>query len=139
MLLSPRAQIDHIFTHHETPHLSHKKDETEIANPSSPGPPESNDPELQPLLAEESTRSQSDKEQTKSTVQKVWNGIQSVLNPPMIGGLTAVIFGVIPFLRNLILVKDAPLSTIFDSINILGKLYTGLQAFVLGGQLYSKR
>jgi predicted permease len=86
----------------------------------------------------EPPRSARRKERTKLSLHRIWNRVKGVVNPPLIGGIAAIIVGVVPFPHKLILSDNIPLAAITNSIEMLGKLYTALQMFVLGGQLYSK-
>jgi predicted permease len=135
LLSSNRGTHDytHIFSHHETPHIPVAKD--------SPSPNDSqqneDDAERAPLLPP--GNSPSIKQQSKSMLSQAWKSIKAALNPPLMGGIAAVIVGVIPFTHKLVFPKHAPLAAITDSIERIGKLYTALQTFVVGGQLYSKR
>jgi hypothetical protein len=143
----PTSQIDHIFTHFETPHLSHLLPSKDPAgdiprdNSLQPG-----DAERQPLLPHSQSSRDVDttqvvgrKEHAKSFLYRMWSGLKSALNPPLIGGLAAVTVGIIPFLHKLFLSETSPIAAFTVSIEQLGELYTSLQIFVLGGQLYSKR
>jgi predicted permease len=141
ILMSPKSQIDHIFSHHENPHVSKPVDKP--PRESSPLP---DDPERRPLLQHAQSSQSAERSQfvertqpTKPLSHRMWSGAKSAFNPPLVGGIAAVIVGAIPFLHKLLLQSDSPLSFITTSIRSLGKLYTALQMFVLGGQLYSKR
>jgi predicted permease len=123
----------HIFSHHETPHLPVSKDSTS-QNDSQQN---EDDAERAPLLPP--GNSGSIKQQSKSILSRAWKTVKSALNPPLMGGIAGVIVGVLPFTHKLVFLEHAPLAAITDSIDAIGKLYTALQTFVVGGQLYSKR
>ncbi|KAK4686566.1 hypothetical protein P7C73_g3558, partial [Tremellales sp. Uapishka_1] len=65
--------------------------------------------------------------------------VSGFMNPPMIGGLAAIIAGVIPFLHKWLFAENAWLSPFSQSIENLGALYAVLQTFVLGAHLKSKK
>nr|GAT60367.1 dual specificity kinase 1 [Mycena chlorophos] len=67
-------------------------------------------------------------------------GIKAVraLNPPLIGGLLALVFGLVPWFHTQ-LFGSGILSPVADSINTIGKLFGALQMLVLGASLYSKK
>lgn len=61
-------------------------------------------------------------------------------NPPLVGGILAVVFGLIPPLHLAFFGKNSPLEQTFTtSIDNLGNLYTVLQMLVLGSKLKSKK
>ncbi|KAJ7640543.1 membrane transport protein-domain-containing protein [Mycena rosella] len=60
------------------------------------------------------------------------------INPPLMGGLLAVGFGLIPWFHRE-LFGPGILSPISDSISNVGKLFSALQMLVLGSHLYSKK
>jgi auxin efflux carrier family protein len=146
-LMLPSSQIDHIFTtHFETPHLPHllpPKDSVEDTPQDNTLRPD--DAERQPLLHHSQSSGtveaqlEGRKERAKSLLYRTWSGLKAALNPPLIGGLAAVFVGVIPFLHKLFLSDNSPIAAFTVSIEKIGELYTSLQIFVLGGQLYSKR
>jgi len=64
----------------------------------------------------------------------------SAVNPPLIAAILAIVLGVIKPTRWLIFDEDGPLQASFtQSLTSLGKLYTALQMFALGGKLVSKQ
>ncbi|KAK8869782.1 hypothetical protein IAR55_000350 [Kwoniella newhampshirensis] len=65
--------------------------------------------------------------------------LAAFMNPPMYGGLAAVVAGLIPFLRGWLFDKKGFLSPFAESMSNLGSLYTVLQMFVLGAHLRSKK
>ncbi|KAF7291578.1 Dual specificity kinase 1 [Mycena chlorophos] len=67
-------------------------------------------------------------------------GIKAVraLNPPLIGGLLALVFGLVPWFHTQ-LFGSGILSPVADSINTIGKLFGASQMLVLGASLYSKK
>ena len=146
--MSPRGEISHlhIFSHHETPHLLVVKDTGRRSsggqNDSQQNSDDEDDAERDPLLSPENQsrhHPRSIKRQGKLILRQTWKGVKSVLNPPLMGGVAAIIVGIIPLLHKLVFSEHAPLATVTDSIASIGKLYTALQTFVVGGQLYSKR
>ncbi|KAG7580157.1 hypothetical protein FFLO_00128 [Filobasidium floriforme] len=62
----------------------------------------------------------------------------SFMNPPMWGGVLAIISGLIPWLRHSLFDDSGALSAFEQSVENLGDLYTSLQTLILGSQLYSK-
>ncbi|KAJ7780572.1 hypothetical protein DFH07DRAFT_1022329 [Mycena maculata] len=64
--------------------------------------------------------------------------IVGAINPPLMGGILAILFGIIPFFHTE-LFGSGILSPISDSINNVGKLFSALQMLVLGAHLYSKK
>lgn len=62
----------------------------------------------------------------------------SFMNPPMWGGVLAIISGLIPWLRHSLFDDSGVLSAFEQSVENLGDLYTSLQTLILGSQLYSK-
>lgn len=66
--------------------------------------------------------------------------IASLVNPPLIAAILAIALGLIKPTRWLIFDEDGPLQASFtQSLTSLGKLYTALQMFALGGKLVSKK
>ncbi|GAA94402.1 uncharacterized protein L969DRAFT_96354 [Mixia osmundae IAM 14324] len=64
----------------------------------------------------------------------------SYLNPPIVGAASAVILGLTPPLHQVLFSTDGALHTsLFQSWNNLGDLFTALQMFVLGAQLYQNQ
>jgi len=137
--MTSKFHVPHIFTHHETPHLPKPKVEAQVDDITRGGPEDS---EYQPLLQRTTSAESPHSGRTrlvKPFVRRTWNHLKALLNPPLAGGIVAIIVGATPFLRWLFLSPDAPLAALTASIELLGNLYTALQVFVLGGQLYSKR
>ncbi|KAF7314196.1 Dual specificity kinase 1 [Mycena kentingensis (nom. inval.)] len=67
-----------------------------------------------------------------------FSAIIRVLNPPLAGGLLALVFGLVPWIRTA-LFGTGFLSPIADSINNVGRLFSASQMLVLGANLYSKK
>ena len=64
----------------------------------------------------------------------------SVVNPPLVAGLLAIFFGLIPATHKALFTEKGIFTSNFtQSIKTLGDLYTGLQIFVLGGKLVTKK
>lgn len=62
------------------------------------------------------------------------------VNPPLIAAILAICIGLIGPLRRAFFEEGGALNASFtQSIKTLGKLYTGLQMFVLGGKLVAKK
>jgi hypothetical protein len=112
--------------------------------PSNPQPdypnvqpyPNVEDNETSPLL---------NKTKAKAVTIGLWKRVQSVaikatsfMNPPMWGGVLAIIAGLIPWLRKSLFNDSGALSAFEQSIENLGDLYTSLQTLILGSQLRSK-
>ncbi|KAK9898182.1 auxin efflux carrier [Cystobasidium minutum MCA 4210] len=111
------------------------------------GRPE-DDGERQPLLTdprndhdEPLVDAVDDEEPVKKRVpKKTLAGAQEFFNPPLIAAILAIILGLIKPTRWLIFDEDGPLQASFtQSLTSLGKLYTALQMFALGGKLVSKK
>jgi len=67
---------------------------------------------------------------------KLAKKISSFLNPPLVGGIVALIVGIIPPLHKAFLSKDGIFhNTLTDAVSNLGDLFVVLQMFVLGAQL----
>jgi len=73
-----------------------------------------------------------------SSLKTVKDWIVLAVNPPLVGGILAVCFGLIPWFHRE-LFGPGILSPISDSINNVGKLFSALQMLVLGSHLYSKK
>ena len=112
--------------------------------PSNPQPdypnvqpyPNVEDNETSPLL---------NKTKAKAVTLGLWKRVRSVvtkatsfMNPPMWGGILAIIAGLIPWLRKSLFSDSGALSAFEQSIENLGDLYTSLQTLILGSQLRSK-
>lgn len=93
--------------------------------------------ERAPLLSAGKLKVQS--RRTAYVIKRVASKVGAYVNPPMWGGLAAVVVGLIPFLRHALFDTTGLLSPLAQSIEKLGKLYTVLQMFVLGAHLYSKK
>ncbi|XP_042507933.1 protein PIN-LIKES 7-like [Macadamia integrifolia] len=61
--------------------------------------------------------------------------VEELMSPPTVGGIMGFIFGCVPFLRNLIIGKTAPLRVIQDSIKLLGDGTIPSIILILGGNL----
>ncbi|KAJ7212184.1 hypothetical protein GGX14DRAFT_447827 [Mycena pura] len=64
--------------------------------------------------------------------------IVRAINPPLMGGILAMVFGLIPWFHRE-LFGSGILSPISDSINNIGKLFSALQMLVVGSHLHSKK
>ncbi|KAJ7254388.1 hypothetical protein B0H12DRAFT_1184130 [Mycena haematopus] len=74
----------------------------------------------------------------KASLKRAKDWIVSAMNPPLLGGILAVCFGLIPWFHTE-LFGSGVLSPLYDSINNVGKLFSALQMMVLGAHLYSKK
>ncbi|ORY23035.1 endoplasmic reticulum protein [Naematelia encephala] len=72
-------------------------------------------------------------------IKFIKSSVRGFLNPPTVGGLLAIIAGLIPFVRHTLFSKSSALGPLSQSLSNLGDLYTVLQMFVLGAHLQSKR
>lgn len=64
----------------------------------------------------------------------------SAVNPPLVAGIVAIVIGAIKPTHKLFFEEGGALnSSLTQSMTTIGKLYTGLQMFVLGGKLVSKK
>ncbi|CAD6569589.1 MAG: hypothetical protein TREMPRED_005321 [Tremellales sp. Tagirdzhanova-0007] len=144
LMKSHPLQIPHPWTHSETPHAS-LADEIKDAMPSQSAQPAqvvtTSYPDVEPYPSEETALLRA-----KHEVWRGWRFLQIVrqstagfLNPPMIGGIAAIVVGVVPFLHSWLFDQDAVLSPFTQSISNLGDLYAVLQMFVLGAHLKSKK
>jgi len=113
----------HPWSHSESPHTTSKIAETQSYPTIEPYPEESS-----PLLS-----------RSKEVTISVWKRITSYLNPPMAGGIAAVVTGSIPPFHRWLYGDDAPLTPFTQSVQNIGDLYTVLQMFVLGAHLKSKK
>ncbi|EPQ54205.1 hypothetical protein GLOTRDRAFT_44443 [Gloeophyllum trabeum ATCC 11539] len=69
-------------------------------------------------------------------VSKPLNKVLAVFNPPLIGGIVALIIGITPPLHEAFLSKDGIFyNTLTEAVSNLGQLFVTLQMFVLGAQL----
>ncbi|SDA02344.1 BZ3501_MvSof-1269-A2-R1_Chr12-3g03552 [Microbotryum saponariae] len=73
------------------------------------------------------------------SLRKASTALTGFLNPPLLGGLAACFFGLIPWFHHHLFDKGGWLTPLSDSISNVGNLYTVLQMFILGGHLYSKQ
>ncbi|KAJ6584891.1 auxin efflux carrier [Mycena capillaripes] len=73
-----------------------------------------------------------------SSLKSAKDWIVSAINPPLLGGILAVCFGLIPWFHKE-LFGSGILSPISESINNVGKLFSALQMLILGAHLYSKK
>ncbi|KAF7299077.1 Dual specificity kinase 1 [Mycena indigotica] len=119
-----------------------KVPETEVQMHSYGNGPEEEEQDLLPengriALPEDEPLPSSFRQRLEATPHSI-KSIVRILNPPLAGGLLALIFGLIPwFHANLF--GTGVLSPIADSINTIGKLFSALQMLVLGASLYSKK
>ncbi|KAJ7935570.1 membrane transport protein-domain-containing protein [Mycena leptocephala] len=72
------------------------------------------------------------------SLKRTKDWIVSAINPPLLGGILAICFGLIPWFHTE-LFGSGILSPISDSINNVGKLFSALQMLILGAHLYSKK
>ncbi|KAJ7288387.1 membrane transport protein-domain-containing protein [Mycena rebaudengoi] len=89
-------------------------------------------------LTDEPTDLPSHRQRVVNALKSVKDWIVLALNPPLIGGLLALSFGLIPWFHRE-LFGSGILSPISDSVNNIGKLFSALQMLVLGAHLYSKK
>ncbi|KAJ7505390.1 hypothetical protein B0H11DRAFT_1708938, partial [Mycena galericulata] len=87
---------------------------------------------------EEATEPPSVKQRIMSGLKTVKDWIVLAANPPLVGGLLAVIFGVIPWFHTE-LFGSGFLSPISNSISNVGNLFSAMQMLILGAHLYSKK
>lgn len=99
-----------------------------------------------PLLASEEFVSDSSSTSVdwRSKARKIGDGISSlvdrfklkqIMQPPILASILAMIIGVVPFLKHLIMTDDAPLFFITDSCVILGGAMIPSIMLALGGNL----
>lgn len=75
----------------------------------------------------------------KQKLRKSYKFVLELMNPPLGGGLLAIILGIIPGISWLLYSKNSFFYvTITQSVETIGALYTALQLFVLGSKLYSR-
>ncbi|KAM0751651.1 hypothetical protein T439DRAFT_324841 [Meredithblackwellia eburnea MCA 4105] len=79
------------------------------------------------------------KDKAKQGLYHALDWVWVALNPPLIGGVLAVTFGIIPFFHHHLFDPSGWLTPIASSVASLGNLYTALQMAVLGAHLYSKK
>lgn len=65
-----------------------------------------------------------------SKLNEVGSWIIKVSNPPLIGGISSIFFGIIPFLHHQFFDSSGVMSPIANSIDSIGNLYTALQMLV---------
>ncbi|KAJ7505388.1 auxin efflux carrier [Mycena galericulata] len=87
---------------------------------------------------EETTEPPSVKQKIVAGLKTIKDWIVLVINPPLMGGLLAIIFGIIPWFHTE-LFGSGTLSPISGSISNVGKLFSALQMLVLGAHLHSKK
>nr|XP_019013558.1 uncharacterized protein I206_01628 [Kwoniella pini CBS 10737]OCF52339.1 hypothetical protein I206_01628 [Kwoniella pini CBS 10737] len=124
--------VPHPWSHSESPHAVKKV--KEVLSGGYPEIEPYSDDENAPLL-----------DQAREGGKKGWkilkivkNCLAGFMNPPMYGGIAAILAGVIPFLHNWLFTKGAWLSPFSDSIEKIGKLYAALQMLVIGAHLRTK-
>lgn len=142
--LNPLAYLDGTITDLPSvlPSLPEYTDHTH--GPSNPQPnypnlnvyPNVGDGETSPLLNKHKAKAVG--KGIWGKVGTVWGKINGFMNPPMWGGLLAIVSGLIPFLRTALFSNQGILSPFEQSVDNLGQLYTALQTLILGAQLYSK-
>ena len=112
-----------------------------------PSNPQPDYPNVQPYpsVAENETSPLLNKNKAKAVSKGVFRAAvtlakkaTSFMNPPMWGGVLAIISGLIPWLRHSLFDDSGALSAVEQSVENLGDLYTSLQTLILGSQLYSK-
>ncbi|KAJ6619461.1 membrane transport protein-domain-containing protein [Mycena sp. CBHHK59/15] len=91
-----------------------------------------------PMEEEESAEPPSATQRLIKHLKGAKDWILRALNPPLIGGLLAIFFGLIPFFHKG-LFGSGWLSPIANSVRNVGKLFSALQMLVLGAHLYSKK
>ncbi|KAJ9111675.1 hypothetical protein QFC19_001034 [Naganishia cerealis] len=116
----------------ELPNMLRNSDEGEYPNVA---PYPSTSDETQPLLTRQRAKRVSSNIAQKLKV--AYDKISEYVNPPMLGGGSAIILGLIPFMRHPLF--DEKTSPLAESIKSLGALFATLQSFVLGAHLYSKQ
>nr|XP_018263817.1 uncharacterized protein I303_03690 [Kwoniella dejecticola CBS 10117]OBR85975.1 hypothetical protein I303_03690 [Kwoniella dejecticola CBS 10117] len=134
MMNSHPLDVPHPWSHSESPHAVKKV--KEVLNGGYPAiEPYHDDDENAPLL-----------DQARERGKKGWkilvilkNSLAGFMNPPMYGGLAAILAGVIPFLHSWLFDKGAWLSPFAESIEKIGKLYAALQMLVIGAHLKTKK
>jgi len=148
------------FTDLITDMLEAKEDSGEPFNPQlwlelpewddhthGPSNPQPDYPNVQPYpsVAENETSPLLNKNKAKAVSKGVFRAAvtlakkaTSFMNPPMWGGVLAIISGLIPWLRHSLFDDSGALSAVEQSVENLGDLYTSLQTLILGSQLYSK-
>jgi len=102
--------------------------------------------EEDPLLPEgrnialpiEEPRSRRIRHKIIASLKRTKDWIVSAMNPPLMGGILAICFGLIPWFHTE-LFGSGILSPISDSINNVGKLFSALQMLIIGAHLYSKK
>jgi len=78
-------------------------------------------------------------EQRTEKMKKIGAKVKDFFNPPLVAGLLAITFGLISPLRRTLFEEGGALNaSVAQSLISLGKLYTALQIFVLGGKLVAK-
>ncbi|KAL7423976.1 hypothetical protein Q5752_001561 [Cryptotrichosporon argae] len=144
MLKSHPIDLPHPWSHSESPHADFTT-RLKAALPSPPSPPPaSRYPAVEPYGA--SVEDTPLLRRAGEQARRGWwylgwarRGVAGFLNPPMAGGLLAVVAGVIPFTHSSLFDEGAWASPFSQSIQNLGKLYAVLQMFVLGAHLQSKK
>ncbi len=78
-------------------------------------------------------------QRARKAVQLGWHYLAVALNPPLVGGLAAIAFGLVPLAQAQLFASSGWLSPLADAVKNIGSLYTVMQMLVLGAHLYSKR
>ncbi|WVR08009.1 hypothetical protein IAU60_005053 [Kwoniella sp. DSM 27419] len=128
MMKNHPLDVSHPWSHSESPHPIKK-----IVNATQGYPdvrPYGDDDEQAPLLAKVKRGGR----RTKRVLRIMGSTFAGFMNPPMYGGLAAVVFGVIPFTHRWLFEKG-----LSESIEKIGKLYAALQMLVIGAHLSSKK
>lgn len=108
---------------------------------STMGPISDHDPVHVPLLdPEEPEATELDSSVRKKIIAKLFYlvaklKLKQIFQPPILASILAIIIGVIPFLKHLIMTDDAPLFFFTDSCLILGEAMIPCILLALGGNL----
>ncbi|GAB4856202.1 Protein PIN-LIKES 6, variant 2 [Ancistrocladus abbreviatus] len=112
----------------------------DIEDPNLPlkNPPKN--PELVPLLTQETVTTESTvprKAKIKDFLILIYNKLKlkQIIQPPIIASILAMVIGCVPFLKRLIFTSDAPLFFFTDSCIILGEAMIPCILLALGGNL----
>lgn len=98
-------------------------------------------PEKVPLLTPAESETKTAVSATLPTLKDRWNylveklKLKQIFQPPITASVLAIVIGVIPFLKNLILTDDAPFFFFTDSCLILGEAMIPCILLALGGNL----
>ncbi|KAF3331871.1 transporter YBR287W [Carex littledalei] len=98
-------------------------------------------PEKVPLLTPAESETETAVSATEPTLKDRWNylveklKLKQIFQPPITASVLAIVIGVIPFLKKLILTDDAPFFFFTDSCLILGEAMIPCILLALGGNL----